>query len=144
VPDSQNTTYHIAIVDDHEPVRSALSSLLRSFGHTSTEFDSAAALLALPTLAGIDCIVTDLQMPGMSGLELQQQLLALQQRDAGHAHLPPLIVMTAFPEEALRRRALASGAICFLTKPLDVTDLLRCLSSALAARLAGRTPTDPT
>lgn len=138
--DLHETSYHIAIVDDHAPVRSALSSLLRSYGHDASEFDSAAALLALPTLDGIDCIVTDLQMPGMSGLELQERL---QSDSAVHGNPPPVVIMTAFPEEALRRRALQGGAICFLTKPLDVTDLLRCLRAALAARLAAGSAPEP-
>lgn len=123
--DLNATTYKIAIVDDHEPVRAALGSLLRSYGHTAVGFDSAEALLALATLDGYDCVVTDLQMPGIGGLELQERL-----RGAGRS--VPLIVMTAFPEEALRKRALQGGAICFLTKPLDVEHLLRCLGAALA------------
>lgn len=133
MPDITSTSYQIAVVDDHEPVRAALGSLLRSYGHTAVGYDSAEALLALGTLDGYDCVVTDLQMPGIGGLELQERL-----RRAGWQG--PLIVMTAFPEEALRKRALQGGAICFLSKPLDVDHLLRCLGAALAGPPPAATP----
>jgi FixJ family two-component response regulator len=80
-------------------------------------------LLAAGALGDYHCIVTDLQMPGMSGIEL----LELLRRRAIRL---PLILMTAFPEAALRKRALQGGACCFLSKPFEANDLLRCLRQA--------------
>lgn len=115
----------IAIVDDDDAVRVGLSSLLRSYGYVAHAYDSAHALLAGGALADCHCIITDLQMPGMSGIELLEQL-----RRDGNAL--PLILMTAFPEESLRKRALHAGAACFLGKPFGASELLRCLRNAAA------------
>ena len=127
--DPQPHFNHIAIVDDDEAVRVGLSSLLRSYGYAAHAYDSAQALLGGGALDQCDCIITDLQMPGMSGIELLEQL-----RRQGNAL--PLILMTAFPEAALRKRALQGGASCFLSKPFDASELLRCL------RQAGGVPPD--
>ena len=117
---------NIAIVDDDDSVRIALSSLLRSYGYTADAYDSADALLAAGGLDAYHCILTDLQMPGMSGIDLLEQL-----RRQGNQL--PLILMTAFPEAALRKRALQSGASCFLSKPFEANELLRCLRQASGA-----------
>ncbi len=117
---------HIAIVDDHESVRSALGSLLRSYGYLTTCFDSAESLLAGGSLDTYQCIVSDLQMPGMSGIDLLEQL-----RRQGNA--TPLIMITAFPEPAVRLRVLQSGASCFLSKPFQSNDLVRCIRQACKA-----------
>ena len=93
---------NIAIVDDDDAVRVALSSLLRSYGYTADAYDSAYALLAAGGLAQYHCVITDLQMPGMSGIELLEQL-----RRQGNQL--PLILMTAFPEATVRKRALQGG-----------------------------------
>jgi FixJ family two-component response regulator len=114
---------HIAIVDDDDAVRVALSSLLRSYGYTADAYDSGDALLAAGGVNDYHCIVTDLQMPGISGIEL---LAALRKQGVQL----PVILMTAFPEETLRRRALQGGASCFLSKPFEASDLLRCLRQA--------------
>ncbi|WP_432377236.1 response regulator transcription factor [Duganella sp. P38] len=114
---------NLAIVDDDEAVRVGLRSLLRSYGYAANAYDSALALLASGSLGDYHCIITDLQMPGMSGVELLEQL----RRDGNQL---PLILMTAFPEPALRKRALSSGASCFLSKPFEANELLRCLSQA--------------
>lgn len=114
---------HIAIVDDDGAVRTALSSLLRSCGYTADAYDSAQSLLDADGFDDAHCIVTDLQMPGMNGIELLEHL-----RRQGNA--TPLIVMTAFPEPRLRDRALQAGACCFLSKPFDADDLMRCLRHA--------------
>jgi len=126
-PDFSN----IAIVDDDESVRVALRSLLRSYGYSAHAYDSAGALLANEALGGYHCVITDLQMPGMSGIELLEQL-----RRQGNAL--PLILMTAFPEATLRKRALSGGASCFLSKPFEANALLRCLRQA-----SGAEPTPP-
>jgi FixJ family two-component response regulator len=120
---------NIAIVDDDDSVRIALSSLLRSYGYTADAYDSAYALLAAGGLADYHCILTDLQMPGMSGIELLEQL----RRQGSQL---PLILMTAFPEAALRKRALQGGASCFLSKPFEANELLRCLRQASGADLS--------
>lgn len=121
-PDFSN----IAIVDDDESVRVALRSLLRSYGYSAHAYDSAGALLANEELDSHHCVITDLQMPGMSGIELLEHL-----RRAGNAL--PLILMTAFPEVTLRKRALSGGASCFLSKPFEANALLRCLRQASGA-----------
>ena len=122
---------NIAIVDDDEAVRVGLRSLLRSYGYAANAYDSALALLASGALGDYHCVITDLQMPGMSGIELLEQLRA------GGNRLP-LILMTAFPEATLRKRALSGGASCFLSKPFEANALLRCLRQA-----SGAEPTPP-
>ncbi|USX24846.1 response regulator [Oxalobacteraceae bacterium OTU3CINTB1] len=119
---------NIAIVDDDAAVRVGLSSLLRSYGYAAQAFDSAQALLAegADALGQFHCVITDLQMPGMSGIELLEAL-----RREGSTL--PLILMTAFPEAALRKRALQGGAACFLSKPFDASQLLACLRNAAAS-----------
>lgn len=124
--ESVSNDLHIAIVDDHESVRSALASLLRSYGYLTSCFDSAESLLAGAPLDTYQCIVTDLQMPGMSGIELLEQLRR-QGRDT------PLVMMTAFSEPAVRQRALQSGASCFLGKPFEANELVRCIRQACQA-----------
>lgn len=115
----------IAIVDDDRAIRTALSSLLRSEGFRAAIFDCAEAFLDDLDSGAPDCLLTDIQMPGMSGLELQQHLAAARPN-------LPVLVMTAFPELKLRERAMGAGAHCFLNKPFDAADLLRCIRSALA------------
>lgn len=119
---------HIAIVDDDDAVRVGLSSLLRSYGYAAQAFESAPALLGAggAALDRFHCVITDLQMPGMSGIELLEEL-----RRRGCTL--PLILMTAFPEAALRKRALQGGACCFLSKPFDANQLLDCLRNAAAS-----------
>lgn len=124
--ESVTNNVHIAIVDDHESVRSALGSLLRSYGYLTTCFDSAESLLAGDSLDIYQCIVSDLQMPGMSGIDLLEQL----RRQGSQT---PLIMITAFPEPAVRLRVLQSGASCFLSKPFQSNDLVRCIRQACNA-----------
>ena len=120
--------FPIAVIDDDESIRKSLEGLLRSLGHTVRVFASADAFIAAGGLGGgYGCIVSDIQMPGTSGIELQQRLNA-----AGNA--PPLILMTAFASEAVRARALAAGAVCFLAKPFDADRLIQCIERARAAR----------
>src|SRR5262245_36942660 len=102
----------VSIIDDDASVRTALCSLVRSLGFTARQFDSAESFLGSPDLAETCCLVTDIQMPGMSGLDLQDRLQA-----AGSSI--PVVIITGFPEEHLRLRAEAGGAIGFLAKPFD-------------------------
>ncbi|KQV90354.1 hypothetical protein ASD15_23925 [Massilia sp. Root351] len=118
----------VAIVDDHDDVRGAVSSLLRSYGYAAAEFDCAESLLAAGAQHNSQCIISDLQMPGMSGIELLEHL-----RRQGCT--VPLIVLTAFPEPAVRQRAQQGGAAAFLSKPFQGDELMRCVSQACAATI---------
>jgi FixJ family two-component response regulator len=119
----------ILVIDDDGPFRVAMDSLLRARGYTVHTFASAAEFLRSPQLDDAACVITDVQMPGMSGLELQT-LLRSQGRTV------PIIFITAFPEESARVRALRDGAVCFLVKPSDASTLIRCVDEALTARNA--------
>jgi len=114
----------IAVVDDDAAIRAGVSSLLRSAGYAVTLFENAEALLAALPETVPQCVLTDIQMPGLNGLDLQSTL-------ADRYPLLPVMVMTAFPEPALRQRALAAGAVCFLSKPFAAEELLDCLRRAL-------------
>ncbi|OYO28080.1 response regulator transcription factor [Janthinobacterium sp. PC23-8] len=124
--ESVTNQVHIAVIDDHESVRSALASLLRSYGYLTSSFDCAESMLAGAPSERYQCIVTDLQMPGMSGIELLEQL----RRQGSET---PLIMITAFPEPAVRQRVLQAGATCFLGKPFQSNDLVRCIRQACKA-----------
>jgi FixJ family two-component response regulator len=106
----------ISIVDDDEGVRSSLESYLRAAGVEVRAFGSAEAFLAAPDRLETDCLITDLHMPGMDGLALQQELNRI-----GRAF--PVIVMTAFPTTAARDQSASLGCAAFLAKPID-PDLL--------------------
>jgi FixJ family two-component response regulator len=102
----------IAIVDDDEGVRSSLTSLLRSLGYEVHSYASALEFLADDEGGDPGCMVTDIQMPGMTGDELQAELIA-------RGRIFPMIFMTAFPTEATRARVMAAGALAYLDKPTD-------------------------
>jgi FixJ family two-component response regulator len=114
----------ISIVDDDESVREATKGLVRSLGYAAATFASAEDFLQSDRLHDTSCLISDLQMPGLSGVELQDRLTA-----AGHRM--PIIFVTAFPEERLRLRALAAGACGFLSKPFSDESLIGCLDAAL-------------
>lgn len=120
-------SFTIAIVDDDDSVRAAVGSLVRSLGFSVLAFSSAEAFLASPGLHKADCLISDVQMPGMSGPELQAELAA-----AGHSL--PVIFITAFPEECIQRRVEAAGAFGFLAKPFDGQAMIRSLEAALGSR----------
>ena len=115
----------IAIIDDDESFRRATTSFVRSLGYGTAAFDSAEAFLKSERVNDADCVITDVQMPGMTGIELQDQLIA-------QGHFVPVIFITAFPEMKARAHALSSGAIGFLAKPFDDKGLIDCLHQALA------------
>lgn len=117
----------ITIIDDDESVRTATESLVRSLGFAARTFPSAEDFLASPLRGATDCVITDVQMPGMSGVELQSHLRA-------HGDRTPLIFITAFPEERIRRQVDAGGAFGFLAKPFDGNAMIDCLDRALGAR----------
>jgi FixJ family two-component response regulator len=116
----------IAIVDDDESVRDALTSLLHSVGWQVEAFTSAEAFLQSGQAHTTACLLLDIRLPGLSGLELQRQLRSSQ------AYLP-LIFLTAHGTEALRAQALQAGAVAFFTKPFSDTALLEAIHTALAA-----------
>jgi FixJ family two-component response regulator len=102
----------IAIVDDDELARDGIRDLVESLGYAAATFTSAAHFLQSPLIAQATCLITDLQMPGQSGLELQEAL-----RSRGYQM--PVILVTAYPNEKHRTRALNNGAVGFLSKPID-------------------------
>ena len=114
----------IAVIDDDESMRSAVVALARSSGYDARGFASAEAFLACGAVQSFACIVTDIQMPGMSGIELRQQLAASQCS-------VPVIMITARHDPGLEERAMASGAVCFLRKPFAADILIRCIERAL-------------
>jgi len=117
----------IAIVDDDESFRHATISFVRSLGYSAAAFPSADAFVNSNAVEGTDCVITDVQMPGMSGIELQSYLIA----QGNHV---PVIFVTAFPEMEARGPALRAGAIGFLGKPFGDENLISCLNKALATR----------
>ena len=120
----------ISVIDDDASLRAATDNLLRSLGYTVYTFVSAEEFLRSAHFNDTSCVIADVQMPGMSGVDLQAQLLT-------QGHSVPFIFMTAFPEEAIRARAMKAGAICFLTKPFDRLTLTRYLDSALGRQGGG-------
>jgi FixJ family two-component response regulator len=114
----------ISIIDDDASVRVATENLLRSLGHIVHTFVSAEEFLRSTHLNDTSCVIADVRMPGMSGVDLQAKLVT-------QGYRVPFIFMTAFPEETIRARALKAGAICFLTKPFDRLTLIGCLDAAL-------------
>lgn len=117
----------ICVIDDDESMRASLEGLLRSLGHAVRCFASAEAFLGSPAHTHCACVISDVQMPGMSGLDLQEKMRAAR-------IATPFIFITAFGEGQARARAMNGGALCFLRKPFDADALIACLSRALPAR----------
>lgn len=114
----------VAVVDDDAAVCAAVGSLLRSAGYRCTTFDSAEVFLACGRLTEFDCVLLDIRMPGMSGLDLH---LALTQMN----HPAPVIYVTATHDGGFRERALSQGAAAFLAKTFDDEVLLNAIRLAL-------------
>lgn len=115
----------IAIVDDDDSFRRATMSFVRSLGYRAAPFASAEAFLKSDYLSEADCLISDIQMPGMSGIDLQSELIA-------QGNGVPVIFVTAFPEAKAKVKALSAGAIGFLDKPFGDENLIACLNKALA------------
>jgi FixJ family two-component response regulator len=113
----------IAIVEDDEFFRQSMRRLMRSLGYTTEAFASAADFLA-SRLDETACLIADIHMPGMTGIELYARLI-----EAGHEI--PTILVTAYPDEAIRARALKDGIACYLLKPFDDNDLMDCVRKAV-------------
>jgi FixJ family two-component response regulator len=118
----------VAVVDDDEAVRHALSNLLASLDLGVATFASAEAFLASPACRDAACLIADVQMPGMSGLDLQRHL-----SESGNRL--PVILITAFPQEHVRRQAEAEGAFGFFAKPFEGGLMIDCIERALRREL---------
>jgi FixJ family two-component response regulator len=122
-----NKTPLISIVDDDSFVRRAIESLVTSHGSRACSFPSAEEFLQSPLLAETSCLISDVQMPGISGVQLQDRLI-----DMGLSI--PTIFITAYPDDSVRTRVLDSGAVCFLLKPFDPQSLIESIDDALNRR----------
>lgn len=116
----------IAIVEDDDSLRAAMVGLVRSLGYRASNYPSAEDFLAAGAAKDADCVISDIQMPGMSGIDLKHRL-------AADGCSVPVILVTARTEQALHDRAKASGAICLLRKPFTAEMLIECLGRALPA-----------
>jgi FixJ family two-component response regulator len=115
----------ISIIDDDDSMRCAIKSLVTSLGLRVHTFRSAEEFLQSPRVDDTSCLITDLQMPGLSGIELQSLLVA-------QARHMPIILVTAFPEERMRNRAMQAGALGFLSKPFESQTLIKLIDKAIA------------
>ena len=114
----------VSIVDDDPHAREGIKELVESLGYSARAFVSAQDFLQSGAVAKTSCLITDLQMPGLNGLELQERLQA-------QGYQTPVILITAYPNENHRRRALSAGAIGFLSKPFEEQSLVECLTIAM-------------
>jgi FixJ family two-component response regulator len=114
----------IAIVDDDDALRNSLDNLIRSVGFRAEGFASAEAFLQSQRASETACLILDVRMTGMNGLELQRQL------GVANWHIP-IIFVTAYADDDVRARALAAGAVAFLSKPCREEDLLTAIETAL-------------
>jgi FixJ family two-component response regulator len=113
----------VSIVEDDRFFRKSMSMLLESLGYSVETFSSAADFLAAPRLVETACLIADVQMPAMTGIELYRHLT-----ETGRAI--PTILVTAYPDDEARARAMNEGVICYLRKPVDDEQLKRCLRAA--------------
>jgi len=114
----------ISVIDDDDDARVAITSLMEALGFTTEAFPSAAEFLACRNMARTRCLIADVHMPWMTGLELHRHLM-----QSGRAI--PTILITAYPDDNIRDRALSQGVVCYLQKPVDEDGLLRCIRAAL-------------
>jgi len=121
----------ISIVEDDESVREAIKGLMRSLGYRVEAVASPQEFLSSRQVRRTSCLIADMQMPGMTGLELYQRLSA-------SGKPIPTILITAYPDDGVRERALAAGVIGYLSKPFEEDDLLACIRSALTHGNSGK------
>ena len=114
----------IAVIDDDEAVRDGTETLVRSLGYHASTFASADEFLKSDQVHDVSCLISDLRMPGLSGIDLQDRLIA-------RGHRIPIIFITGFPDDTARARAMKAGALAFLTKPIDQHHLIDHLEKAL-------------
>jgi FixJ family two-component response regulator len=125
-----STLSTISVIDDDASVRAATNNLLASHGYPVQTFASAEEFLQSAQLGDSSCVIADVQMPAMSGLDLLMNIRAL-------GHKTPFIFITAFPDDGVRARALKAGAICFLAKPFAGPALIDCVETALISHSGG-------
>ena len=116
----------IAIVDDDECMRDAIQSLVQSLGHNVSTFPSADEYLKSEQVRDTSCLITDVQMPGLNGLDLQDRLIA-------RGHCIPIIFLTGYPDDSVRARAMKAGAVGFFSKPFQQDHFIGCIDKALKA-----------
>lgn len=116
----------IAVIDDDDVVREATQEVVQALGYHAVTFASADAFLRSDQVHDISCVITDVQMPGLNGIDLQDRLIA-------RGHRIPIIFITAHPEDGARARAMKAGAVAFMSKPYNVEHLIGCLDKALNA-----------
>lgn len=114
----------VVLVEDDQSVRRATDHLLRLLGYTTASFASAEDFLSSGCVRDTGCLITDVRLPRMSGVELQARLVS-------DGHCPPIVFVTAFPDEAVRSIVIGAGALCYLSKPLREQCLLACIERAL-------------
>jgi FixJ family two-component response regulator len=117
----------VAVVDDDKSIRNATQDLLKAAGFSAATFEDARSFLVSASRLSAACLIADMRMPGMTGLQLHQELVA-----SGHAI--PTVIMTAHIEELTRARAREAGIICYLIKPFAPEEILECVRKALAKR----------
>jgi FixJ family two-component response regulator len=120
----------ISVIDDDASVRAATNNLLSSHGYLVHAFASAEEFLQSARLDDSSCVIADVQMPAMSGLDLLTHMRA-------QGYTAPFIFITAFPEESVRARAMKAGAICFLAKPFAAPALISCVETAVNRQPGG-------
>jgi FixJ family two-component response regulator len=123
----------VAVVDDDPSIRNATRDFLKAAGFAAATFADAQSFLGSASRASTACVVADMRMPGMTGLELYQALVASGERI-------PTVIITAHPEELTQARAREAGITCYISKPFDPDDLLECVREALAKSQRGPIP----
>jgi FixJ family two-component response regulator len=123
----------ISIIDDDEQFRVALADLMQAMGFTIEAFPSAVEFLASPNVGHTFCLIVDVHMPRMTGTELHSHLV-------GSGYDIPTILITAYPDDSARARALGQGVVGYLTKPIDEEALLGCVESALQRAKSDENP----
>jgi FixJ family two-component response regulator len=122
----------VSIIDDDVSVRVAVERIVRSMDLTAHAFESCRDFLESPYLLDTSCIIADVQIPGMTGVELQRVLKA-------KGLTIPMIFITAYPDDKLRKQALDAGAVCFLNKPFDGASIMQCIERALSRETGSST-----
>ena len=115
----------VSIIDDDKSVRESTRDLVDSLGCVAVTFESAEEFLRSDHRRNTACVISDVRMPGMSGIDLQRRLIA-------NGDCPPIIFITSFSDESSRARALKAGALCYLKKPFNDDSLIECLNRALS------------
>lgn len=123
----------ISIIDDDEQSRAALADLIEAMGFTIEVFPSAVDFLTSPNFRNTSCLIVDVHMPRMTGTELHDRLV-------GSGYDIPTILITAYPDDSARARALGQGVVGYLTKPIDEKVLLGCVESALQRAKSDENP----